>query len=225
MYNKSKKQWNPYAGCNHDCKYCKKSFQANLKRWAKKNCTPCYNFEPHEHAERLNQFLPKTKAGEFIFTCASGDIAFCSIEFLNRILEVIRKYSDRTFLIQSKDPSTFNRVTFPDNVILGVTLETNRDFYNTEVSPGAPTPSQRYNDFLVIDHPRKMVTIEPVMKNDIDILTEWIISLNPEVVWLGLDSKKCGLPEPTPYEFYQLYDELTSLGFDVMLKTEPEDRK
>ena len=87
MYELSVKQWSPFAGCEHDCVYCRSSFQRQLKRWARKNCPGCYEFTPHTHPERLNQKLPKTKHMQFIFTCSSGDIAFCPTEYLKEIID------------------------------------------------------------------------------------------------------------------------------------------
>jgi uncharacterized Fe-S cluster-containing radical SAM superfamily protein len=112
MYNLSVEQWSPFAGCEHECVYCKSSFQRQLKRWAKRNCPGCYEFAPHTHPERLDQKLPKTKHMQFIFTCSSGDIAFCSAEYLEKIIARIQSEPNKTFLIQSKGPQTFNRVIF-----------------------------------------------------------------------------------------------------------------
>jgi len=218
MYKLSVSQWNPYAGCKHECIYCQSSFQRQLKRWAKKKCCGCYEFTPHAHFERLDQNLPKTKYMQFIFTCSSGDIAFCSTEYLEEIITRIRDKTNRTFLIQSKDPSTFDRVVFPKNVILGTTLETNRDEL-AEVISKAPKPSQRYEDFLDVRHDLKMVTIEPVMDFDMNIMVDWIENINPCMVWLGYDSGKNRLPEPELAKVQSLHWELGRRGFTVVLKT------
>jgi len=110
MYPLSVKQWNLWVGCRHDCLYCRPSFQAQLRRWAKSNCELCLRFEPHPHPERFGQKLPKTRYMQFIFTCACGDVAFCPTGYLEKIVERIRMMPDRTFLIQSKNPATFRRV-------------------------------------------------------------------------------------------------------------------
>jgi hypothetical protein len=110
---------------------------------------------------------------QFIFTCSSGDIAFCPTEYLERIITRIRSEPDRTFLVQSKDPCTFNKVILPKNVILGTTLETNKDELCEGISK-APNPSQRYKDFFRVNHPLKMVTIEPVIDFDLDVMIDWV---------------------------------------------------
>ena len=218
MYKLSVEQWSPFAGCKHDCIYCKSSFQRQLKRWAKKNCPGCYEFTPHTHPERLDQSLPRTKYMQFIFTCSSGDIAFCSTEYLERIIARIQSEPDKTFLIQSKDPCTFNRVIFPKNVILGTTLETNRGDLSEGISK-APKPSQRYKDFVKINHPLKMVTIEPVIDFDLYVMIDWVENINPCMVWLGYDSGKNKLPEPKLEKVKNLHWELAKKGFVVILKT------
>jgi len=217
MYPLSIKQWNPFVGCKHNCIYCKPSFQAQLKRWAKTECEKCYNFIPHQHPERLIQKLPKTRYGQFIFVGAAGDMTFCSTEYLLEILTRIGSEPDKTFLIQSKDPKTFNRVKFPDNVILGTTLETNRDNLYEGISK-APKPSARYKDFLKVNHPLKMVTIEPVIDFDVDVMVNWVAKINPCMVWLGYDSRSSGLPEPELEKVKSLYWELGTRGFTVILK-------
>ena len=223
MYKLSVKQWNPFVGCKHNCDYCAPSFQAQLKRYAKKNCQKCYNFVPHTHPNRLSQNLPKTKFMQFIFTCSNGDVAFCPTSYLNDIVNRIKSDPDKTFLIQSKNPKTFNRIEFPPNVILGTTIETNRNGLYKGIAK-APKPSQRHMDFLKIQHPMKMVTIEPVIDFDLKVILKWIKDINPCMIWLCYDSKKCHLPEPTLKKVRDLHWELSKAGYVVILKTIRERR-
>ena len=196
MYWLSKKQWNPFVGCKHICIYCTSSFQRQLKRYSKKTCKACYNFTPHTHKQKLNQMLPHTPYLKFIFTCANGDIRYCRKQYFLKIIDIIRQNPDKNFLIQTKDPKKAfffrdgKQVKFPNNVILGITLETNRDklYTNNFLVSKAPKPFKRYQDFLKVKHPIKMVTIEPVIDFDIDIMIQWIDQINPSMVWLGYDS-------------------------------------
>ena len=73
-------------------------------------------------------------------------------------------------------------------------------------------------------HPLKMVTIEPVIDFDLEVMLEWITDINPCMVWLGYDSKKCHLPEPELEKVRELHWELSKAGFVVMLKTIREAR-
>jgi hypothetical protein len=156
---------------------------------------------------------------QFMFTCSSGDIAFCDdTPYLEKIVDTIRQKPNKTFLMQSKDPKTFNRTIFPDNVILGTTLEANRDELGEAISK-APILSQRYKDFLEVRHGLKMVTIEPVMGFDMDVMVDWIENINPCMVWLGYDSGKNRLVEPELEKVKSLHWELAKRGFTVVLKT------
>jgi hypothetical protein len=224
MYSLSVKQWNPFVGCKHECIYCISSFQRQLKR-QKQRCVQCYNFDIHTHANRLTTSLPRTSSNQYIFTCSNGDIAFCSTVYLDKILSRIRQYPNSTFLMQTKDPSNaFFRngiqVQFPENVILGITLETNRDnLYGMDYAISkAPLPSQRYKDFLKVVHPRKMVTIEPIIDFDMDVMMNWINNINPNMIWIGYDSKNNYLPEPELSQVNELQQRLSQNRL-VFLKT------
>ena len=194
MYRQSIESWNPFVGCGHDCLYCASTFKRQMKR-RKRQCMDCYNFKPHFHPERLGRSLPRTEGDNFIFCSDMGDVAFCKPEWMQRILERIRQLPDRAFLIQSKNPSVFNNYRFPGNVLLGTTLETNRDDLYRGISK-APLPSQRFEAMLKLQHSRKIVTIEPVLDFDVEIMVRWVREIRPEVCYMGYDSKKNCLPEP-----------------------------
>lgn len=218
MYPLSVKQWNPWVGCGFRCGFCESSFQAQLKRWGKNNCSKCYAYEPHAHPERLTQQLPRTGSMQFIFTVANGDVSSCPTSYLNQIIDRIFAERDKTFLVQSKNPATFNRVEWPRNVILGTTIETNRDNLYKGISK-APSPSERFNDFLAVEHPFKMVTHEPVVDCDVDVMVQWDTMINPCMIWLGYDSKQNYLPEPELSRVQTLHWKLAKRGFIVILKT------
>jgi DNA repair photolyase len=111
MYKLSKKQWNPFVGCEHGCIYCVSSFQRQLKRQGKR-CRSCYDFTPHEHPSRLSDYLPNTNTGEFIFTCSNGDVTFCSTRYLKRILKRIEKDDHKTFQFSPKPPRPSEESSF-----------------------------------------------------------------------------------------------------------------
>ena len=161
----------------------------------KKHCFDCYSFKPHFHAERLDNSLPRTNGNDFIFCCDMGDVAFCEPKWMQQILARIKQLPDRTFLIQSKNPSIFKNYHFPENVLLGTTIETDRDKLYLGIS-SAPLPSQRYKAMMKLQHPRKIVTIEPILDFDLEILEDWISDIGPETCYVGYDSKKNFLPEP-----------------------------
>ena len=213
MYGDSKKQWNVAVGCYFDCTYCKKSFQAQMKRQKplidkngnKRGCQQCYDFMPHFHESRLNDSLPRTKGDEFIWVCSSGDISCFPNAWMWKILTRIREQPLKTFFFQSKRPKTFERFNFPENVILGTTIESNR--YYPRVSK-APRPDIRADDFLNLRHPRKFITIEPIMDFDLWTLVNWMTIIEPERIYIGYDTRNSGLVEPSIKKTKKLIEEL-----------------
>lgn len=204
MYKDSKKQWNVYVGCKFNCIYCKKSFQAQMKR-QKHNCIKCYKYEPHFHEERLKQSLPKTEGDEFIWCCSSGDIYFAKPKWIWEIIERIKELPSKTFFFQSKNPEVFIDYNFPENVILGITLESNR--WYKDIS-NAPPPYERYYIFNNLKYPRKFITIEPILDFDFCVFLGWLRELNPERIYVGYDTKKNDLLEPTLHKTENLIHEL-----------------
>ena len=214
------KTWSPFKGCEFDCTYCKPSFQLQAKR-QKHLCGDCYNYVPHCHPERL----AKIPSAEIVFVAGNGDIAFCPPDFLKAILATIKKHNERcpykTYYLQSKEPQCL--VPFldqlPPNIIIVTTLETNRD-EGYELVSKASLPSERYQQFLALNWPRKVVTIEPVMDFDEDVFKRWLLTIKPEYVWLGLNSrtKQVQLPEPSAGKLTRLVKGLQKAGVALKLK-------
>jgi len=216
MYDNAK-TWNPFKGCEFDCSYCRPSFQAQAKR-QRKNCEKCYTYEPHMHRDRISN-IPQA---EIVFACGNGDIAFCSSFWILAMFEEVRQRPQQTFYFQTKMPSCLNGLDIPDNVILVTTLETNRDNGYTEaVSAIAPLPTERYEQFKALKHPRKVVTIEPIMEFDEETFDPMIRALRPEYVWVGYNSrpKQVQLPEPSLAKTMILIHRLQDHGISVKLKT------
>lgn len=217
------KTWNPFKGCLFNCTYCKPSFQAQAKR-QKHKCQWCYEFVPHIHPERLEKF-PSAKK---IFVAGNGDICFCSEKFTREIIKVIsnKKYKDKVFYFQSKRPQYFEKFLdiLPENVVLITTLETNR-IENYENISKAPNPVQRYSQFLKLDFPNKVITIEPIVDFDHDEFLSMILNINPDYVWIGLNTKpkQVHLPEPSKEKFDRFYNSLLEHDINVKYQTIRED--
>lgn len=214
-----------FKGCKHACIYCKPSFQRQAMR-QRKNCQKCYTFEPHSHLERLRRKAPKTPPGKFVFFPKGGDVAFCPAADFLEMLKYAEDNPQTTFLIQTKDPRYFYNFHYPKNVILNITFETNRSSFDTpsiyenylQISL-APSPFFRLCLFLQEKEERKALTIEPILQFDLEEITEAILAVKPEFVYIGYDTKKCHLPEPRLEETKALIAALKRLGIDVRLKT------
>ena len=213
--------WNCYVGCRRfNCSYCDKSFKAQMKRQMPKfdvngiqyrGCQQCYDYEPHFHEDRITKeyckkHFAKAKENQFIWVGSSGDISFCEKEWMEKILEIIFEMPEKTFFFQTKNPSWFNQYSFPDNCVLGITLESNRDY--REISK-APLCRQRAYIFAEVIHPRKIITIEPVLDFDLYPFLLMIKGCNPERVYVGYDTKKNDLNEPTIEKIKKLINGLS----------------
>lgn len=172
------------------------------------NCGLCGLYIPHFHEKRLSKRLPQTKGDEFIWVGSSGDISFIKDEDMEKILKVIKKHPKKIFFFQTKNPIWFDNWEFPKNVILGITLETN--IFNPKISR-APKPQQRARDFYFIEHPRKFITVEPIMRFTFSMLLSWIRDIRPERVYIGYDSKNNNLQEPNLGKVRELIYELKKI--------------
>jgi len=157
-------------------------------------------------------------------------LAFASDEVIEAHIRYAEKWIDRTFLMQTKNPKWMLHHKFPQNVILGITLETNRGVFITpskyksygEISK-APTPRIRAWTFTLFFHPTKLVTIEPILDFDfynlISALKEIEKTCQRLIVYVGYDNHKCRLPEPRLAKTKMLIEELENLGFYVRVKS------
>ena len=157
-----------------------------------------------------------------MFVGGNGDISFCDPAFVKQIIAAIvkknKKRPDQVYYFQTKRPEYLAQFIgdFPPNVILVTTLETNRDDGYGAISK-APPPSKRYAQFKQLDWSRKVITVEPAMDFDVDEFAEWLISLKPEYVWLGYNSRprSVRLPEPSKEKMLALADRLKKAGIQV----------
>jgi hypothetical protein len=141
--------------------------------------------------------LPATQGDQFIWACSSSDISFANVEWMEAILERIEERSDRTFFFQTKDPQVFEKYDFPENVMLGITLETCIDFNYEQISK-APLPSARFQRFADLDcENKKVVTIEPILNFDYqEHFLAALTIIGPERIYIGYDTKRTHLHEP-----------------------------
>jgi len=215
--------YNPYPGCDHKCAYCYSPKIYN--RFSK--CDLCKTFLPHPHEERL-EHPPKFKLGETWFVESMGDFAFVPKAYKEWIIEILSSYPKTTFYLQSKNPERAFLVPyvdfdmdFPNNLVLGTTIETNE--YPKMFISEAPYPYFRYCALNQVAHKRKYVTIEPILKFNLDVLVEWIKEIAPEFVYIGYlnpigKAKKLQIPEPPLEKTLELIEEMKKIT-EVRQKT------
>lgn len=204
MFKSITRTWPIFTGCRFNCTYCS-ARSLSLHRLSHH---PRYadGFRPHFNPEVLGW---KFKPGEFIFVAYMGDIAFATSEEVSRILDRIEQFPHTRFLFCSKDPKCYSRWSrrIPDNVVLGTTIETNRD-HGLSL---APSPVTRFGWLTAIRCAHKFVSIEPVMDFDIDQLIIWIAAIQPEIVEVGADNYHNHLPEPSPEKLEELLIRLRNI--------------
>jgi protein gp37 len=204
--------WNPLGGkCDHDCIYCWAQGPKGLvnKYDMKKYCGSPYVVEKE---------LRKTfKEGEFIFVCDMCDLFgdWVPSEFIERILDVIRA-SPATFLLLTKHPARYHEFDIPHNCVCGATVES--DVVYEDVTK-APFPCNRLLALKALDHPRKMISIEPIMWFNLDLFVEAILDIMPEFVAVGYDNYNHNLREPSLAKTRNLIQILEMKGIKVYLKT------
>jgi hypothetical protein len=170
---------------------------------------------------------PATSGEQFIFFPKGGDVCYATIIEFKQMLAFIRSNPQSRFLIQTKRPKfLLKHCPLPENVLVGITLESDLETYATpssiltyhEVSPRSTPLVERAAIFASIPHNHKSVTIEPILQFNLKKLLQLIRDINPEVVYVGYDTKKCKLPEPTLAETTALMNLLKKEGFTVRLK-------
>ncbi|KKM06661.1 hypothetical protein LCGC14_1741740 [marine sediment metagenome] len=184
--------WNVHVGCDFLCTYCN-ARRAALTRLRN---SPRYKdgFSPHLVKQELGR---KFKPGSFVFVGYMGDISFASRPIIIDLTCRIAERPEVDFLFCTKSPLHYWywHIVWPENLYLGATIETNRDYHLTR----APAPLYRYIAMRALDHPKKFLSIEPVCDFDLDEMLSWIAKIDPQIIEVGADNYHNGLPEP-PWE-------------------------
>lgn len=192
--------WNPVGGeCLHKCNYCymKKGRAAGLKKY--------------QGEARIIEKEMKTNlgSGNYIFVGSATDIfgEWVSNKIIRRVLDYCKRFNNK-YLFQSKNPGRFRFFNgcFPENAILGTTIETNI-FYNINNAPSSMDRAYWLEVMQELGY-KTTVSIEPIMDFNTGIFSEMIRNIKPEFVSIGADSKNCNLPEPSSKKIGELIDEL-----------------
>jgi len=160
----------------------------------KHHCSECYSFTPHLHLERLKQITPRQKPKR-IFVGSMADIAdFVDMKVTKQdipndlpdylypigldfgrdltVPEVLNFWfgvcKQHTFMLLTKRPRSLAGLTFPGNVLVGVTITNNieQERFHTLVQTGC-SPSGNY-----------FVSFEPMLESiswQFDAMPKWVI--------------------------------------------------
>jgi len=220
MFNVITKTWNPVTGCIHNCIYC----------WARKLAlTKLKNTKKYKDG-----FLPKIHPEEFrvkfengvVFVTDMGDLFNNKVpkEWILKVIKHIEKFPNTYFLFLTKNPERYQEFLslFPENAILGATIETNKDklFIKQRISD-APLPSLRYEAMKKLKWKLKFISIEPILDFDLYIFTKWIQEINPFMVYVGYDNYNNKLPEPPLEKTRKLITKLSKFTLVIQKTIRP----
>lgn len=218
MFKHVTKTWNPIVGCKHLCTYCWAMRLANGKL---RHLTQ-YRDGFDKPKLVMSAFSRKFKPGDFVFVSDMGDMwgNWVPRDWILRVLYYIRRYPRSTFLFLTKNPARYHEFLgdMPKNVVLGATIETNRDMLTAEISR-APPPSERYHAMRTLPWPRKLISMEPILDFDHEILLKWVLDIRPELVYIGYDNYNNRLREPSLEKTKRLIEDLLRHGIRVETKT------
>jgi len=205
MYGFIDATWNPIKGqCYHDCSYC------YMKRFPQKPL-------------RLDEKTLYEDLGsdQKIFVCSGTDMFSSEVplEWINAVAHHMKQHKNEYFL-QSKNSMRmlYYIDKVPKDTIFCTTIESDRNY--PKVCGNSPVIMMRYAGIKAIKAKgfRVMVTVEPIMQFDLLELSSMLISLNPEQVNIGADSRGSGLIEPHGYQVEKLIENLERKSIKVYKK-------
>lgn len=201
--------WNPIRGrCPHQCTYC---------------------YVPHSRANHLYEGKPYLVEsffekglgkGKTMFIGSCFDILANEIpsQWIERIFNHCAQFQNK-YLFQTKNPDRFyqfRKIGLPSNAIYGTTIETTEVRLSLGLSR-APDVYARYLDFVELNLPAKMVSIEPIIDFELKTMVRWMQTIQPQFISIGADSKDHNLPEPPREKIKELIIELEKFT-EVKLK-------
>lgn len=179
--------------CPHKCEYC------YMTRWGKQSPL---------HIDAKEMKKPIDVRDKTIFIGSSTDMFADAVpsEWITDALNYLNANRPNTYLLQTKNPARFfefvNRIDVDD--ILACTIETNEAGHNYD----APIVMNRFYHFAQLKHPRKMISIEPVIDFDAGLIN-MIKIINPEFVSIGADSGNNNLPEPSAEKLIKFIEHIS----------------
>lgn len=193
--------WNPIVGCERNCYYCyardlhNKRHEAYLKG-------KLQNFKQYAKSFNEIQFLPErlekpctTKKPSTIFVGSMSDPEYWDQDNFEDIINVCKNHPQHTFMFLTKNWGAYCNFSFPNNVVLGITLT-----FECVIDC-----SQQMYGFKDIKKHRKFISIEPLLgcvkqNNNIYDYEQIIVgpmtgknSIAPKKEWI--DSIKKNIPE------------------------------
>ena len=202
--------------CLHECQYC--YVQSMGKRF------PAIR-EKYSGKIRIieDEFRVNYGSGKTIFIEHMNDLLAEGVpgSFIKRILAHCNTWPDNTYIFQTKNPASvidYEVLDFiPEKCLIGTTVESDIN-YNISKAPVVSSRIESIADLSYNYAIKIFITVEPILRFNLPVLSDLIIQSDPEFVNIGADSKKSGLPEPTWNEVQELVDILEENNIEVRQK-------
>jgi len=217
--------WNPIGGpCPSNCCYC----------WAKALIEK-HQMKKYLKAEPYFDEKAKLKAkdGDFVFVQDMSDLFAHTVPTMAqfRVMQIIMNHPKIKFLLLTKHVYPYhgflNLRAIPENVVLGVTVETNQMIFQTpshyqsyQQISRAPLPTNRlyWLSFLSQFRHDLFISIEPILDFNLETFVYYLKAIKPKMVCVGYDNYDNKLPEPMLNKTEQLINELSKFT-EVVKKT------
>lgn len=189
MYPWTDYHWNPIKGaCPLSCSYCYTR-------------GPRYTTSKGPISLDKKELKTKLGNGRMIFVGSKIDLWADDIPEMWDlfILAVCQNYAGNKYLFQTKNPERLYRFknSFPLQTILGVTLESNREYPDISKAPSIADRVYWMKRLREETSFEIMISIEPILDFDLDEFMEMITEIRPAFISIGADSKYHHLPEPS----------------------------
>jgi len=220
MFSFITETWNPVAmHCPYGC-YFGGCWAEALKQGRLKD-SPRYR--DLSQPKLIEKELRRTfKKGEYVFVEDMGDLFAPNVSdtLIQQVLLTIwdDRNKDAKFLLLTKNPERMFvwEKNIPENCLCGSTIETTEPL---KAISKAPATQNRYMAMRMLEHPHKMICIEPIIDFNSVKFQAWIEEIEPELIVIGYDNYSCHLPEPSLAKTMKFIEALKAEGFNVQTKT------
>ncbi len=222
-------EWSTHSGCVLDCLYCYKklynkqfggdscivrrlSNEWDVSHFSRK--LPSGNIIINPHSDLFSIHSKKLDDGNDM------DIMLVMYNIRDNYDYHAEKVEKFNCIFGTKEPEMYYRYIdiIPKGSLLGTTLETTET--RNYVFSKASNLISRFTSMMKLRqiYGKKFklwITISPIMQFTLSTMVNWMKEISPDIVFVGADTGKNELPEPTTYEVLTLIDTLRAKGILV----------
>lgn len=223
--------------CPHKCQYCyvqdmARRFPVLAKRYSgpprlvEKEFSVDYGkrWGPYEGSlYDKDTGLRLRKKTIFVENCSDLFADGIKSQWIDIILSHCCDYPENTYVFQTKNPGRINHFLnkgpyFPPRFMIGTTAESASVQYSFSNAPRVCDRLHAMKE-IPVSPENKFVTIEPIMDFRVSGFLSDLLYSTAQTFYIGADSKRHGLPEPTGEEIGALVSALREAGKGVILKS------